>query len=189
MRENITNDVHTIVDTSIQNELVEKSQSELEAVEPVLGINHYAEKHKLQDIKENTENTKNNAQPIVKINIHEQAQSERSLLEYERILSIEDYPSLVSEKYVNILTQIARKTAYVLHWLDGVNKAKDTKNIKPSILEQLRGNPDQSVNTKCSKNIQLREHKPSDNNKFCMQNKRKENLGYYNEASNLTLII
>jgi len=189
MGEDTTNDVHTIVDTSIQNELIEKSQSELKAVEPVSGTNFYAEKHKLQDIKENTENMKNNVQPIVKINIHEQVQSERSLLEYERILLIEDYPSLVSEKYIDILTQIARKTAYVLHWLDGVNKAKDTKDNKSSILEQLRGNPDQSVNTKCSKHIQFREHKPSDNNKFCMQNKREKNLGYYNEASNLILII
>lgn len=183
MEENITDDTREIVSTNIQNELIEESQSEL-TVASVSGMNCCAEQYESQDIKETSENTKNDTQAIVKKNLHEQSQFERSLLEYERIIPIQDCPRFMSERYIEILTTVAKKTAYILHWLDGVNKAKDTKENKPSILEQLREdyNNDQSDSSNCCEDIQLQDHKPLDDDKFHVQNKREENRGYYNEV-------
>ncbi|KYQ51040.1 Myosin-1 [Trachymyrmex zeteki] len=189
MEENITDDTREIVSTNIQNELIEESQSEL-TVASVSGMNCCAEQYESQDIKETSENTKNDTQAIVKKNLHEQSQFERSLLEYERIIPIQDCPRFMSERYIEILTTVAKKTAYILHWLDGVNKAKDTKENKPSILEQLREdyNNDQSDSSNCCEDIQLQDHKPLDDDKFHVQNKREENRGYYNEKEDLYII-
>ncbi|EGI69530.1 Myosin-1 [Acromyrmex echinatior] len=190
MEENITDDIREIVSTNIQNELIEESQSELKIDASVSGMNCCAE-HESQNIKETSENTENDIQAIVQKNLREQSQFERSLLEYERIIPIQDCPRFMSGKYVEILTTVAKKTAYILHWLDGVNKAKDTKKNKPSILELLQEdyNNDQSDSSNCCEDIKLQNPKPLDDNKFRVQNKCEENRGYYNEASSINNIV
>lgn len=189
MEENITDDIREIVSTNIQNELIEESQSELKIDASVSGMNCCAE-HESQNIKETSENTENDIQAIVQKNLREQSQFERSLLEYERIIPIQDCPRFMSGKYVEILTTVAKKTAYILHWLDGVNKAKDTKKNKPSILELLQEdyNNDQSDSSNCCEDIKLQNPKPLDDNKFRVQNKCEENRGYYNEKEDLYII-
>lgn len=186
IEENVIDDVRAI-NINIQNKLIEKSQLECQHVTSTSEINFNAEKHQPQDIKDNMAN---NTRAFVTINIeHEQSELERSLLEYERV--IEDCPCFMSRNYIELLTKIAKKTAYILHWLDGVNKATNTKNIKPSILDQLRDHSyGQSIDTHCSNKIQLRGalHKLS-NNKFRIRNKWEKNTGYYNEASNINNII
>lgn len=175
-----------VIDINIRSKLIEKCQLEYEHVAPISGMNLNAEKH--PDINDNTAN---NTQAIVTVSIpHEQSEFEKSLLEYERI--IENCPRSVSGSYIELLTKIAKKTAYILHWLDDVNKATDTKNIKPSILEQLRGhNYDQSIDINCSNKIQLRGalRKLSDNKKLRMRNKWEKRSGYYNEASSIGNVI
>lgn len=178
--ENVIDDVRAI---NIQNKSTEKSQLEYEHVAPISGINFDAEKP--QDMKDN------NTRAIITVNIErEQSEFERSLLEYERI--IEDCPRFMSGRYIELLTKIAKKTAFILHWLDGVNKATDTKNIKPSILDQLRDHSyDQSIDINRNNEIQSRGvlHKPSNNNKLRIRNKWEKRSGYYNEASNVINII
>jgi len=192
MEENTIDDTRENVSTNIQNELIEESQSELKIVASVSGMN-CAKQHESQDVKETSENTENDIQMIVQKNLREQSQFERSLLEYERIIPIQDCPRFMSGKYgyVEILTTLAKKTAYILHWLDGVNKAKDTKKNKPSILELLREeyNNDQSDSSNCCEDIQLQNHKSLDDNKFHVQNKCEENRAYYNEASSINNMI
>lgn len=178
---NVTNDIHAIV-----NELIEKFQSKNEFVVSTSEINYFVE-NQSRDIKNNMVS---DAQAI---NIQqEKSEFERSLLEYERIISIEDIPRPVSEKYVKLLKKVATKTAYILYWLDGVNKVTDAEINKPSILELLRENNDdynESVNTNPSKEIQLRgaSQKSSNSNKFRMRN--KHNSGFYNQVSSINSII
>jgi len=167
--------------------LIEKSRSKYELVVSTSEINYFVE-NQLRDIKNNMVS---DAQAI---NIQQKkSEFERSLLEYERIMSIEDIPRPVSEKYVKLLTKVAKKTAYILHWLDDVNKVTDAEINKPSILELLRENHDdydESVNTNPSKEIQLRDasQKSSNNsNKFRMRN--KHNFGFYNEVNSINNII
>lgn len=183
MEKNIISDVRAIVNTSIENKLNETS--ELKCEQPILGINMYAEKNR-QDTKEYMAN---NAQAIVKVNTpNEQSQFERSLLEYERMIPIEDCPRFMYGNYVEMLTRIVRKTAYILHWLDGVNKAIDTKSIQISISEQPRISSTQSSN--CNKDIRSRGtlHKQN-SSMFRTRNKREKNYGDYNEASSIDNVI
>ncbi|XP_018378316.1 PREDICTED: myosin-1-like [Trachymyrmex cornetzi] len=190
MEENITDGTREIVSTNIQNELIEESQSELKTVTSISGMNCCAKQHESQNIKETSKNTENDTQAIVKKNSREQSQFERSLLEYERIIPVQDCPRLMSGNYLKILTTLAKKTAYILHWLDGVNKANDTEENKPSILELIREdyNNDQSDSSNCCEDIPLQNHKPLDDDKFHVQNKREENHGYYNKKEDLYII-
>ncbi|XP_071571220.1 uncharacterized protein [Temnothorax nylanderi] len=189
----VADDVRTIVDTNIRNKLIEKSQSKREQVVPILGINLYVKKLAImqsQAIKDNTANNANKA--IVTVDTrHEESQFEKSLVEYENIIPIQDLPRVMPGNYEELVIKLARKTAYVLHWLDGVNKAKDTKNIKPSILELLREDQDyQSVDINCSKEIQLRDasQKSSNSNKFRNRNRCEKISGCYDEKEDIHVI-
>ncbi|XP_018394214.1 PREDICTED: myosin ID heavy chain-like [Cyphomyrmex costatus] len=192
MEEDITDDTQEIVSTNIQNEVIEESQLELKTVVPVSRMNCCAEQHESQNIKGTSENMEHDAQAIVKKNLHEQSQFERSLSKYERILPIQDYLRFVSGKRVKILTRLVKRTAYVLHWLDDVNKAKNTKKNKSSILQLLRedNSNNESDSNSIYEDIQLQDHKSLESldDKFHMQNKHEENLGHYNEKEDLYTI-
>lgn len=185
MEKNVISDVCTVVNASIENELNGTSELECMQVVPVLGINMYAEKYQ-QDTKKCMAN---NTQAIVKVNTqNEQSQFEKSLAEYERMIPIEDCPRFMYGNYIEMLTRISRKTAYILHWLDGVNKAIDTKSIKLSTSEQPRVSCTQSIN--CNKDIRLwsASHK-QDSSMFRTRNKRGKNCEDYNEASSIDNVI
>lgn len=173
----------TIVDMNIQNEPTDESKSESNEVVPVLGISLCAE-NLVQDMQENMEDAKNNSQAIIK---YQPSRFERALLEYERVIPIEDVPQFVpTGKYIEMLMNIAKKTAYTLHWLDGV------RNVKPSILELLREeyNYNHSIDGDCTKDIQLQEHKPSNNEKRrkYTRNRRGKTHEHYNEEEDMYVI-
>ncbi|KAL0127030.1 hypothetical protein PUN28_005397 [Cardiocondyla obscurior] len=135
----------------------------------------------------------NNAQAIVPVNVqHDKSRFEKSLLERERIILIQDISRYISGNCIEILMPIARKNAYILHWLDGVNKLEDTKNIKPLLLERLRKdcNHNHLVDVNYSKEIQLRDtsHKFSYVNKFRTRNTYEKHSRYYNEKEDMYVI-
>lgn len=178
--ENVTDDIRAIVNS----ELIEKFQSKRELDVSISKMNCSVENNQPQDIKDNTVD---GAQAI---NIqYEKSEFERSLLEYERIIPIQDVSHSVSGNCVELLITVARKTAYILHWLDGINKVTNTEINKPSILELLRENHDYDETVDTSKEIQLRgaSQKSSNSNKFRMRN--RHDSGYRNEVNNINNII
>ncbi|XP_028049688.2 unconventional myosin-XIX [Monomorium pharaonis] len=190
---NVSNEIHAIFNTS---ESIEKSESETKNVmfaERTLDAGN----HQLQEnVKKNTVN---DTQTIVK---REQSQFEKSLLEYESIIPVQDIPRyLLSGKHV--VTTIVRKTAYILNWLDGVKRTENSGNCTPSILKQLREDySDQSDNINyinncgiqscdASRKFLVKNNNTNDkylNNKFCMRNRRENNPGHYNEKEDMYII-
>ncbi|XP_011869865.1 PREDICTED: myosin ID heavy chain-like [Vollenhovia emeryi] len=192
IKENVPDDIPAIgpVNTNIRNELIKKSQSE--HVVPMSGTNASVEKRQPQDTKDNMAN---NAETIGTVSTRsEQSPLERSLLEYENILPIDstqDYVRGASKRRVNLLTKLIKKSAYILHWLDGISAATNTENIKPSLLEQLREshNYNQSDDASCSKETQSQDapHKSSNNNKLRKRNSEMT-ADRYDEAEDMYVI-
>ncbi|XP_039302483.1 myosin-K heavy chain isoform X2 [Solenopsis invicta] len=171
-------------------------------VECVKKIESFWIKYKINTENQLQKNLEENIVNDKRISVqYEQSQFEKSLSEFEQIIPVQDIPFSISGNYGEMVVRIAKKTAYILNWLDDVNREKDSKNYT-SILEQLRENySDQSDNSNCNQDNQARgaSHKFADddnndghnnnnklhNNNLCMRNRHEKNLGYFNEVSSI----
>jgi len=156
---------------TIEDELIDKPQVKCISI----GIHMYAETYRRQ----NTRNTVCNDQAV---DIQDKS-TKKNQLEIKYNVPLVGYSFITKPQFIPPNVSY-NKTAYIIHWLENVSKAMNIKNIGFLISKQSSISYNQF-------DIELQDarHICSNNNRFHMKNRHKNNFEDYNKVCNINTVV
>lgn len=156
---------------TIEDELIDKPQVKCISI----GIHMYAETYRRQ-------NTRNTACDDQAVDIQDKS-TKKNQLEIKYNVPLVDYSFITKPQFIPPNVSY-NKTAYIIHWLENVSKAMNIKNIGFLISKQSSISYNQlDIESQDARHI------CSDNNRFHMENRHKNNFEDYNKVCNINNVI
>lgn len=156
---------------TIEDELIDKPQVKCISI----GIHMYAETYRRQ-------NTRNTACDDQAVDIQDES-TKKNQLEIKYNVPLVGYSFITKPQFIPPNVSY-NKTAYIIHWLENVSKAMNIKNIGFLISKQSSISYNQF-------DIELQDarHICSNNNRFHMENRHKNNFEDYNKVCNINNVV